>query len=60
MFGASFNTDLGTTGISLQGEISYKRNVPLQVDDVELLFATISELSPVFGANNQIGNYFNQ
>jgi hypothetical protein len=60
MFGASFNTDLGTTGISLQGEISYKRNVPLQVDDVELLFATLSELSPVFGANNQIGSYFNQ
>jgi len=60
MFGASFNTDLGTTGISLQGEISYKRNVPLQIDDVELLFATLSELSPVYGANNQIGSYFNQ
>jgi len=64
MFGASFNTDLGTTGISLQGEISYKRNVPLQVDDVELLFATLSALDPVFGtaygANNQLGNYAGQ
>ena len=61
MFGASFNTDVGTTGISLQGEISYKANVPLQVDDVELLFATLSALDTpggsVFGSNNQIGNY---
>ena len=60
MFGASFNTDLGTTGISLQGEVSYKRNVPLQVDDVELLFATLSAMNPAYGANNQIGNYFGQ
>jgi hypothetical protein len=61
LLGASFNTDVGTTGISLQGEISYKHNVPLQVDDVELLFATLSALdSPggsVFGTNNQLGNY---
>jgi hypothetical protein len=64
MFGASFNTDVGTTGISLQGEVSYKKNVPLQVDDVELLFATLSALdSPggsVFGANNQIGSFSKQ
>jgi hypothetical protein len=64
MFGGSFNTDLGTTGISLQGEISYKHNVPLQADDVELLFATISALDTpggsVFGSNNQIGNYAGQ
>ena len=64
MVGASFNTDIGTTGISLQGEVSYKYHVPLQVDDVELLFATLSALdSPggsVFGANNQIGSYAGQ
>jgi hypothetical protein len=64
LLGASFNTDLGTTGISLQGEVSYKSNVPLQVDDVELLFATLSALdSPggsVFGLNNQLGNYAGQ
>jgi hypothetical protein len=61
LFGVSFNTDVGTTGISLQGEVSYKSHVPLQVDDVELLFATLSALdSPggsVFGSNNQLGNY---
>jgi hypothetical protein len=64
LLGASFNTDLGTTGISLQGEVSYKHNVPLQVDDVELLFATLSALDTpggsVFGSNNQIGNYAGQ
>jgi hypothetical protein len=57
MLGASFNTDLASTGISLQGEVSYKQDVPLQVDDVELLFAALSTLNPAFGANNQVGNY---
>jgi hypothetical protein len=51
---------VGNTGISWQGEVSYKSNVPLQVDDVELLFATISALNPLFGANNQMGNYLGQ
>ena len=64
MFGVSFNTDVGTTGISLQGEISHKSHVPLQIDDVELLFATLSALDTpggsVFGANNQLGNYAGQ
>jgi hypothetical protein len=60
MIGASFNTDLGNTGIAWQGEVSYKQDVPLQIDDVELLFATLSALSPAFGAHNQIGSYFGQ
>jgi len=60
MFGVSFNTSIGRTGISWQGEVSYKKDVPLQVDDVELLFATLSSLNPAFGANNQIGNYLGQ
>jgi len=60
MMGVSFNTDLGNTGIALQGEISYKRDVPLQIDDVELLYATLSALSSTYGANNQIGNYYGQ
>ncbi len=62
LFGASFNTSL--SGIALQGEVSYKTDVPLQVDDVELLFATLSALdSPggsAFGANNQLGNFRGQ
>jgi hypothetical protein len=60
MYGLSFNTSIGRTGISWQGEVSYKRNVPLQIDDVELLFATLSSLNPAFGANNQVGNYLGQ
>jgi hypothetical protein len=60
LFGVSFNTSLGNTGISWQGEISLKQDVPLQVDDVELLFSALSTLAPQFGANNQVGNYLGQ
>ena len=52
LYGASFNTSL--SGIALQGEISYRDNQPLQVDDVELLFASLSPLSSRFAANNQL------
>lgn len=59
LIGASFNTTVGT--VSLQGEISYKADQPLQVDDVELLFAAMSALdSPGgtrYGQFNQLGNY---
>ena len=44
MLGASFNTRLGRTGVALQGEISHRWRMPLQLDDVELLFATLSPL----------------
>ena len=57
MVGVSFNTSIARTGISWQGEVSYKKDVPLQIDDVELLFAALSTLNPAFGANNQVGNY---
>lgn len=61
MFGLSFNTSLGNTGIAMQGEVSYKKDVPLQIDDVELLFATLSALSPTYGSpNNQMGSYLGQ
>lgn len=42
LFGVSFNTQLGTTGVALQGEVSYRQDVPLQFDDVELLFAALT------------------
>jgi hypothetical protein len=60
MYGLSFNTSIGRTGISWQGEVSLKNGVPLQVDDVELLFAALSALAPQFGANNQVGNFLGQ
>jgi hypothetical protein len=42
MLGVSFNTQLGTTGVALQGEVSYRMDVPLQFDDVEVLFAALT------------------
>jgi hypothetical protein len=44
LIGLSFNTQLQSTGIALQGELSYRMDVPLQYDDVELLFAALSPL----------------
>lgn len=61
MLGASFNTSLDSLGVAWQGEVSYKHGMPLQVDDVELLFSALSALdSPGganFGANNQLGDH---
>jgi len=41
LFGASFNTTI-PFGISLQGEVSFRKDQPLQLDDVELLQATLA------------------
>lgn len=60
MFGLSFNTNLARTGISWQGEVSFKNGVPLQVDDVELLFSTLGALNANFANNNQLGSYLGQ
>jgi hypothetical protein len=72
LFGLGFNTQLGRTGIALQGEVSHRRDVPLQVDDVELLYAALSplrllpavpQLAPLIGlgnllaTTNQVGAY---
>jgi hypothetical protein len=43
LFGLSFNTQF-QNGIALQGEFSYRQDVPLQFDDVEVLFAALSPL----------------
>jgi hypothetical protein len=61
LLGVSFNTSIDPLGIAWQGEVSYKNDVPLQVDDVELLYAALSALSPTFGPpNNQLGNFLGQ
>lgn len=49
-FGMSWNAQLGATGIAFQGEISYTDNQPLQIDDVEVLFAGLSPLNAGIGA----------
>lgn len=44
LFGASWNTTL-PGGVAWQGEVSYRPNMPLQIDDVELLFAALSPIN---------------
>ncbi len=58
LFGVSFNTLLGGTGIALQGEASHRRDVPLQIDDLELLFATLGGLNADLADKNQIENTY--
>jgi len=54
LYGLSFNSQLGTSGVALQGEVSYRQDAPLQADDVELLFAALSPISPVFAGTSGI------
>ncbi len=44
LYGISFNTAFGD--ISLQGEIAYRPNQPLQVDDTDLAFAALQNIFP--------------
>ncbi len=58
VLGVSFNTAIDSIGASLQGEYSYKKDAPLQIDEVELLIAALTplaELKPIF-LENQITN----
>ncbi len=41
LYGFSFNTTVGTTALS--GEISYRQDEPLQIDDAELLFGAMPQ-----------------
>lgn len=54
MYGLSWNAQLGTSGIAFQGELSYQQDKPFAVDDVELLFAALSPISPGLAATNQV------
>lgn len=60
LFGASFNSNVGTWALS--GEVSYRPNLPLQIDDVEILFAGLTPLNPLFPApalqfQSQLGDF---
>jgi len=57
MFGMSWNTDIGATGIAFQGEVSVRHDQPLQIDDAELILSTLTPLSfnPAF-TDNQLGS----
>jgi len=54
LYGLSWNAQLGTSGIAFQGEISYRQDNPLQMDDVEVLFAALSPISSFLAAINQV------
>ena len=61
LYGLSWNTTL-PAGIAWQGEFSYRPNMPLQIDDVELLFAGLSPLNgllpqPGLRFNSQMGTF---
>jgi hypothetical protein len=52
MIGLSFNTQIQRGGIALQGEVTYRKDVPLQYDDVELLFAALTPFEAGLGLLN--------
>lgn len=61
MYGLSWNTSL-PGGVAWQGEISHRPNMPLQVDDVELLFAGLTPLNAFIAPQalkfqSQLGDY---
>jgi uncharacterized protein DUF1302 len=53
LYGFSFNTELGSSGIALQGEYSFRDDAPLQVDTTEVLAATVSPA----GVASQLGTF---
>ena len=60
LYGLSFNTNIGTW--SLAGELSYRPDTPLQIDDVEVLFAGLTPLNPLTPApalqfKSQLGEF---
>ena len=57
ILGTSFNTEIGTSGISWQGELTYKIDAPLQIDDTEILYAALTPVAPALGAINQVGSF---
>jgi uncharacterized protein DUF1302 len=62
LIGASFSNELGSTGIAVQGEVSWHIRQPLQLDDVEIVYATLTPLAAVspLGAalqQNQVGSF---
>lgn len=61
LFGFSWNTTI-PGGWAFQGEVSYRPDLPVQIDDVEILFAGLSPLNalipqPVLRFKSQLGNF---
>lgn len=61
LYGFSWNTTI-LDGWAFQGELSYRPNLPIQIDDVEILFAGLSPLNAVIPQPglrfaSQLGNF---
>lgn len=58
LYGGGFNTELGNTGISFQGEYTFRPKQPLQIDALEILaasqFSSLSQLQPARAAGDVI------
>ncbi len=57
-FSLGFNTEVG--GFALQGEVTYRKDVPLQIDDLEIIFALAGSVMPGVDVANQVGSYLGQ
>jgi Protein of unknown function (DUF1302) len=57
LYGLSFNTQLGQSGIALQGEYSFRQDVPLQIDDIEILAAALDNAGVVSQVTNTPGGF---
>jgi uncharacterized protein DUF1302 len=57
LYGVSFNTQLGTSGIALQGEYSFREDVPLQIDDIEILAATLNSATRASQLTSNPGSF---
>lgn len=57
--GVSFSTMLKESGIALQGEYSFRPNMPVQIDDAELIAAGFTPLNSIAGTAymSQLGTY---
>ena len=61
LYGFSFNTTVGDTSVA--GEISYRQDEPLQIDDVEILYAGMPEqlanagIRPDLAGISQLGRF---
>jgi hypothetical protein len=60
LFGVSMNTNIGLWSVG--AEVSYRDNLPVQIDDVELLFAGLSPLNALLPEEalrfrSQLGEY---
>jgi hypothetical protein len=49
LIGLSFNTQIQSGGIALQGDLTYRKDVPLVYDDVELLFGALTPFEAGLG-----------